>query len=122
MNSVGIKIFNFNSNSNFYFDGITVDNGFLFIMMRYGLIALIAINFISYILTQKYKMNVYNLICIICLFAIGFIDNLFLGYRFLPFLMLAFLNTNHLNVKINRVIVVEPCASGGKDENSSYRS
>lgn len=96
MKNVGFKIFNFNSNEFFYHDEIVLDNGYLFITMRYGLIALLAVNIISIVLIKRYKKQPYNILCIICVFSISFIDNLFLSYRFLPFMIFAFLNMKML--------------------------
>lgn len=88
MHSTGLRLFNFISNESFFRDGLVLDNGYLFVLMRYGFIALIAINFVSYILIRKYRKDTFNLICLSCIFIIAFIDNLFLSYRFLPFLIL----------------------------------
>lgn len=95
---VGVKLFNFNSNEFFYMDGLVIDNGYLFLLMRYGVIALLAINIISIIMVRKNENQIYHLICVISIFTIAFIDNSFLSYRFLPFLIFTFLK---LNKKLN---------------------
>lgn len=97
MCSVGLKIFNFNSNDVFYNDGLVLDNGYLFVLLRFGFIAVGALCVIGCILTRKYKMYIFKLICLFCVFSMAFIDNLFLSYRFLPFLILAFVNKNQIS-------------------------
>lgn len=99
MHSVGLRLFNFISNESFFKDGVVLDNGYLFVLMRYGFVALIAINFVSYILVGKYRTNIFNLICLSCVFIIAFIDNLFLSYRFLPFLVLTVINSGNMRTK-----------------------
>lgn len=89
LQSVGLKLFNFISNAQFIRDGLVLDNGYLYVLLRYGFVVLAALNLIGYLLVKKYAGNTFYLICIACVFAIGFIDNLFLGYRFLPFLLFA---------------------------------
>ncbi|MDU5913000.1 MAG: hypothetical protein E6Z21_01775 [Anaerococcus vaginalis] len=91
---LGIKLFNFSSNEFFYYDKLIIDNGYLFLLLRYGVIALVVINFISINLVMKSRNQIYRLICIINIFTIASIDNLFLSYRFLPFLIFAFLKIN----------------------------
>lgn len=92
MSNVGIKLFNFNTNLTFYQDGLVIDNGYLFLLMRYGLVALLMINVVSIALKKQFESQPYCLMCLVCVFTIAFIDNLFLNYRFLPFLMFAFLH------------------------------
>lgn len=91
---VGINLFNFSSNEFFYKDELVIDNGYLFLLMRYGIIALLAINIINIIMVKKNESLIHHLICLIGIFTIAFIDNLFLSYRFLPFLIFTFLKSN----------------------------
>ena len=91
---VGIKLFNFSTNAFFYKDELAIDNGYLFLLMRYGIIALLAINVISMIMVKNNRNQIYHLICVISLFTVAFIDNLFLSYRFLPFLIFTFMKMN----------------------------
>lgn len=98
---VGIKLFNFSSNEVFYKDELVIDNGYLFLLMRYGIIALLAINIISVIMVKKNKYQMYHLICVISVFTIAFIDNSFLSYRFLPFLIFTFMRLKN-NLKYDK--------------------
>lgn len=100
--NLGLYLLNFKTNKDFYSDGIIVDNGYLFLAIRYGLIVLIFVLFILLILIKKNRDNVYKLICLICVIIIAFIDNLFLSYRFLPFLIIVFLKERSQNTIIKK--------------------
>ena len=69
--------------------------------MRYGIIALLAISIISVIMVKKNKYQMYHLICVISVFTIAFIDNSFLSYRFLPFLIFTFMRLKN-NLKYDK--------------------
>lgn len=94
----GIHILSFYTNQQFYEDGIIVDNGYLFITIRYGLIILILLLVINALNVKKNSNDIYKLMCIMCIYTIAFIDNLFLSYRFLPFLLIAILKNKNSNV------------------------
>lgn len=107
VNRVGIKLFNFSSNDFFYKDKLVIDSGYLFLLLRYGIIALLAINIISTIMVKKNINQMYHLLCIITIFTIAFIDNLFLSYRFLPFLMFSFIKrSKRFNDERKKKIVI----------------
>lgn len=92
MKNVGLHVVTLSTNGQFYKDELVLDNGYLFLMMRYGFIVLCGLITVNYIIAKKYHKNARKLLCIASVFGIGFIDNLFLSYRFLPFLMFTFLN------------------------------
>ena len=96
MNRVGLKIINLMHNNEFYGnDSFVVDNGYLFIALRFGLIILIGLFVISFLLQKRYKNDLFVESCLIAVFVLAFIDNDFLSYGFLPILIAAVnVNTN----------------------------
>jgi hypothetical protein len=96
MNRVGLKIINLMHNNEFYGnDSFVVDNGYLFIALRFGLVILIGLFVISFLLQKRYKNDLFVESCLIAVFVLAFIDNDFLSYGFLPILIAAVnVNTN----------------------------
>jgi hypothetical protein len=96
MNRVGLKIINLMHNNEFYGnDSFVVDNGYLFIALRFGLIILIGLFVISFLLQKRYKNDLFVESCLMAVFVLAFIDNDFLSYGFLPILIAAVnVNTN----------------------------
>lgn len=101
MRRVGIHLINVMSNKDFlndniaYVDGktmntIVLDNGYLYVMLRYGLLILLFYFIVSYLLAAKNKENTSIMGAIIAVFMINFVDNDLVDYSFLPFILWAF--------------------------------
>lgn len=104
---IGIHLINFMSNEAYFrdsvvyangvkLDTIVLDNGYLYIMLRYGILAIIFYVIIGVLLSKKVKSNTILLISIIAVFIANFGDNDLVDYSFLPFILLAF-NTKFQN-------------------------
>lgn len=101
MGRVGLHFINFMPNSDFFSDSITyvtgrvldtvvLDNGYLYITLRYGIIALLFYFAVSILLANKAKGTYCFLVTLIILFIANFIDNDLVDYSFLPLIVFAF--------------------------------
>lgn len=101
MRRVGLHLINIMSNESFINDNITyvngkilstivLDNGYLYVMLRYGILILVFYAIVAYLLAQKSKKNACILGTLIAVFLSNFIDNDLVDYSFLPFILWAF--------------------------------
>lgn len=101
MRRVGLHFINIMSNDAFVSDNInyvnnkmldtvTLDNGYLYIILRYGILAILFYYVVSFLLTKKAKGSMYKLTCLLVVFVVNFIDNDLVDYSFLPFIIMAF--------------------------------
>ena len=106
---IGIHLINIMSNKDFVNDNVTyvngvnldtivLDNGYLYVMLRYGILIIMFYIVIAYLLAQKNKENGYALITLISVLIINFVDNDLVDYSFLPFILWAF---NEIENSIN---------------------
>lgn len=115
MRRIGFHFINVMSNENFINDNITyangqdlstvvLDNGYLYIILRYGILVLFFYFFIAYLLAKKNKRNICILGTIVMVFIANFVDNDLVDYSFLPFILWAFndFGTNNVikNVRV----------------------
>ena len=120
MRRIGFHFINIMSNENFINDNITyangqnlstvvLDNGYLYIILRYGILFLFFYFFIAYLLAKKNKKNICILGTIVMVFIANFVDNDLVDYSFLPFILWAFndFGTNkvikNLRVKFEKI-------------------
>ena len=113
MRRIGIHLINIMSNADFLrdnifyvngenLDTIVLDNGYLYVILRYGILVLIFYFIVAYLLTRKNRGNDCVLWAIIVVFATNFIDNDLVDYSFLPFILWAFnewKGVNHVIIK-----------------------
>ena len=78
---------------------IALDNGYLYIILRYGILILLFYFVIAYLLARKNKESACVLGTLIAVFIANFVDNDLVDYSFLPFILWAFNDW-----KTNRVI------------------
>ncbi len=101
MRRIGLHLVNIMSNEAFVSDDITyvdgrhlssvvLDNGYLYIILRYGILILLIYFLIAYCLAKKNKSNASVLGALIAVFIANFIDNDLVDYSFLPFILWAF--------------------------------
>lgn len=115
-NSIGISLIARITSENFFADGIVLDNGFLYIMLRYGILAVIIFAVINYLLVKKYKDDFFVVLVILVVMIANFVDNDLTDYSFLPFILLVF-NRYRIGGKVNDKIPIQSKYSGGyKDE------
>lgn len=107
MRRVGLHLINIMSNEEFITDNVSyvngkvlntviLDNGYLYIMLRYGILIVIFYITVSYLLAKKTKGNSCLLGTLIVVFFANFVDNDLVDYSFLPFILWAF---NDLSVE-----------------------
>lgn len=101
MRRIGIHFINIMSNEFFVKDDITyvngqnintiaLDNGYLYIILRYGILILLFYCIVAYFLAKKNRWNVCILGTVIAVFVANFVDNDLVDYSFLPFILWAF--------------------------------
>ncbi len=101
MNRVGIHLINLMSNADFFSDSasyvngltlntVVLDNGYIYVLLRYGVAIALVYVLISILLTNKTKDSAYCLIALLVVFVANFIDNDLVDYSFLPFVLYAF--------------------------------
>ena len=113
-NLLGIHFVNFMSDADYFKDGMIIDNGYLYIILRYGLAFIIIYYIVNCLLVKKVKKNRYLLSCIFVVWILNFIDNDLVDYSVLPFIIFA-LNGNILDE--NKHVGVE---SSNEECNSGY--
>nr|WP_243176689.1 hypothetical protein [Blautia segnis] len=103
MRRIGLHLINIMSNESFVSDNITyvngkdissivLDNGYLYVILRYGILIILVYFLIAYCLAKKNKGNACVLGTIIAVFIANFVDNDLVDYSFLPFILWAFNN------------------------------
>lgn len=101
MRRVGLHLINIMNNETFANDNIAyvngenlntviLDNGYLYIMLRYGILILLIYFLIAYFLAKKNRESVCILGTLIAVFIANFVDNDLVDYSFLPFVLWAF--------------------------------
>lgn len=73
-------------------NGVILDSGYLYILIRYGICALLFFALIYYSILKAYKMDYFMCSLLILLSIINMIDNNFLSYGFLPFVLIGIRN------------------------------
>ena len=87
---IGINIISKITYDEFMADDRVLDNGYLYIMLRYGILILAVFIFINYFYVKRYKENFYAIIAIFVVLLANFVDNDLTDYSFLPFIILVF--------------------------------
>lgn len=101
MRRIGLHLINIMSNNDFLndnlvyvngkkLDTIVLDNGYLYVMLRYGFLILVFYFIVAFLLADKNKRNGCVLYAVITVFIINFVDNDLVDYSFLPFILWAF--------------------------------
>lgn len=113
MTSIGVHLVNF-MNGDKYTETISqwfvIDNGYLYVMLRYGILFIIFYYVIHWAITKKYKDNYYIIIVSIAVAFTNFVDNDLFSYNFLPILLLAFNSNIEDTIKL-------PFEGGSKNKN-----
>ena len=111
--SVGLHLLPLRSDSDYFQDGIVVDNGFAFIAIRYGIVMLMMVGILVYCLAKEHEDHPFVLCAIIIVSLVNFIDNDIFDYCCLPFVLIALKNTCVLIGK--RATRRIPCFCGSKE-------
>lgn len=117
MRRVGLHLISFMSNDDFFSDSISyvnnqtldtvvLDNGYLYIILRYGILVIFFYIIVSFLLANKFKDDIYVLTVLLVVFMANFVDNDLVDYSFLPFILIAFANFRlsyrKIGLKMNR--------------------
>lgn len=111
MRRIGLHFINFMSNKEFvtdfitYVDGktlasIVLDNGYIYVILRYGILVILFYFAVSFILAKKSKGDMYAICVLLIVFIANFVDNDLVDYSFLPFILFAF---DNFQISRNRV-------------------
>lgn len=91
---LGLTLINLQTQANFEADNIVLDNGYLYIAIRYGIIFLILLAIWDFYFSNKAKNNIWGLM-IFCFVAIAnMVDNDLVDYSCLPLILIAFSKNN----------------------------
>lgn len=112
----GIKLLNLMNNNDFSSDNIMyvtgdfmhniiIDNGYLYVIIRYGLLILIFYYMVCFRLSKYYRDKPILLITIMLVFVSNFIDNDLVDYSFLPFILLAFNYKNTIEFRLEEKLI-----------------
>ncbi len=88
MNDVGLHIINFMSDDIFKQSQYVLDNGYMYVILRYGLAFMLFYIYIQYLICKKYDNRtcfIFMVTSIACM-----VDNDLFSYGFLPYILLAF--------------------------------
>lgn len=80
-------------------DKIIIDNAYMSMMIRYGVISVVILGLANYFGCEKYKKQPLALMVFILVCCVNFIDNDLLTYSCFPFLLAAY-NRNMLNTSV----------------------
>ena len=94
-----------------------LDNGYLYVIFRYGILIILFYFMVAFLLSEKVKENINLLITLCVVFFANFVDNDLVDYSFLPFILWAFNDlsfdgiADKMKIKMSKNIVIKV---GGK--------
>lgn len=110
----GVHLLNTMSNEAYFKDGLIIDNGYMYVILRYGILATIFYIMVNYSLVRKAEKSSIRLICILIIFLVNIIDNDLCDYNFLPFIICSFNTSNNIKYQRNK--------KGRTDDTTTYFS
>ena len=87
--NLGISLMPKMSNETYFGNEIVIDNGYAFLIIRYGILMIIFLSVLVYCVAKKYKNNTFALFLIIVVACGNFIDNDLVDYSVLPYLIIS---------------------------------
>lgn len=94
--SIGLHFINFMSSNSFQKDRIVIDNGYLYFVLRYGILSILPLYFIFKSLFDCYKKEYMKCLILFFIIIINFTDNDFLSYGFLPYAIIGIENMKNI--------------------------
>ena len=88
MRRSGFKVLGLLSKTEYREIAGVLDNGYLYVALRYGLIFLLFYVVLQFIICKKYKDNIIVLIVMISIAVVNMVDNDLISYGFLPYIIL----------------------------------
>ncbi|GEM_PF-404963 len=110
MRNIGLHLINTINNEEYNYGDYVIDNGYLFIILRYGILFILFYMLIQYMICKKYNSKVAFVFLITT--VTSFIDNDLFSYGFLPYIFIAFQTTSDgkaflKNIMLKKEIRVE---------------
>ena len=87
--NLGISLIPKMSNKAYFGNEIVIDNGYAFLIIRYGVLMIIFLSILIYCVAKKYKNNTFVLFLIIVVACSNLIDNDLIDYSVLPYLIIS---------------------------------
>lgn len=85
----GIHLITKMTNEMYFSNEIVIDNGYAFLVLRYGILIVAFLEIIVYFVAKKYKDNTFVLMLIIIVACSNLIDNDLIDYSCLPYLIIS---------------------------------
>ena len=85
----GISLIPKMTNKTYFGNEIVIDNGYAFLIIRYGVLMIIFLSILIYCVAKKYKNNTFVLFLIIVVACSNLIDNDLIDYSVLPYLIIS---------------------------------
>lgn len=87
--NMGISLIPKMTNKTYFGNEIVIDNGYAFLIIRYGVLMIIFLSILIYCVAKKYKNNTFVLFLIIVVACSNLIDNDLIDYSVLPYLIIS---------------------------------
>ena len=87
--NLGISLIPKMTNKTYFGNEIVIDNGYAFLIIRYGVLMIIFLSILTYCVAKKYKNNTFVLFLIIVVACSNLIDNDLIDYSVLPYLIIS---------------------------------
>lgn len=87
--NLGISLIPTMSNATYFSNEIVIDNGYAFLILRYGILMIIFLSILIYCVAKKYRNNTFVLFLIIVVACSNLIDNDLTDYSVLPYLIIS---------------------------------
>lgn len=87
--NLGISLIPKMTNKTYFENEIVIDNGYAFLIIRYGVLMIIFLSILIYCVAKKYKNNTFVLFLIIVVACSNLIDNDLIDYSVLPYLIIS---------------------------------
>ena len=87
--NLGISLIPKMTNKAYFENEIVIDNGYAFLIIRYGVLMIIFLSILIYCVAKKYKNNTFVLFLIIVVACSNLIDNDLIDYSVLPYLIIS---------------------------------
>lgn len=87
--NLGISLIPEMTNATYFGNEIVIDNGYAFLIIRYGILMIIFLSVLVYCVAKKYENNTFILFLIIVVACSNLIDNDLIDYSVLPYLIIS---------------------------------
>lgn len=88
MQILGVGLMPKMTNKDFFSNQIVIDNGFAYVLLRYGILTSFLLGLLVFMTAKRYRDNIFVLMVIIIISTQNFIDNDIFDYSCLPFIII----------------------------------